>query len=110
MLAKRHKIQGRYRIERVFEKGRRVFGNYFSIHFFPNKIGPQFAVVIPSKLKANAVTRNRIRRRLYEVIRLHANLTTGKKYDMVLLGRTLNIQKAPFQSLVSEFLKLMKLV
>lgn len=111
MLAKRYKIPSRYRIQRVFEKGRKISGRLFSLRYFPNTIGPRCAVITPVKLKVKPVKRNRIRRRLYEMIRLLLGLRPDSRYatlrmDFVIVAHTSMIANLPFETLTQEFKRL----
>ncbi len=106
-LAKKWKIPGRYRIQRVFEKGGRVPGKIFSLRYYPNRAGPRFAVISPVKLKIGPVKRNRLRRRLFEAIRISGvDFHKGKQYDIVVVSHNGVIADMPPEELSHEFLKL----
>src|ERR1041385_3044484 len=55
-----------------------------------------------SKKVGNAVERNRVRRRLREVVRLMPQDRMRRGYDYVLIGRTAALQ-LPFDRLVEDF-------
>jgi ribonuclease P protein component len=63
----------------------------------PSRVG--FTV---SKKVGNAVERNRVRRRLREVVRLSAALPEQAGHDYVLIGRRAALA-IPFERIVSEF-------
>jgi len=63
----------------------------------PSRVG--FTV---SKKVGNAVQRNRVRRRLREVVRLSTALTRPTGHDYVLIGRRAALG-APFDRLIAEF-------
>jgi ribonuclease P protein component len=67
MLPKRERL-GRKDFEAFFRSGRRRHSAYFTLVAAPS---PAFhaAVVVPKKVAARAVERNRLRRRLYDLLR-----------------------------------------
>ena len=111
MLAKRLKLSTRYRVQRVFEKGRKLRGSIFTLWYYPNKIGLRIAVITPTKLKVRPVIRNRIRRRLYETIRLavfNKESYASLRYDIVLVAHTSGIAEMKFSRLAQELIRFMQ--
>ena len=70
----------------------------------PSRVG--FTV---SKKVGNAVERNRVRRRLREVVRLSAALPEQAGHDYVLIGRRAALT-APFDRLIADFAGALKRV
>ncbi len=72
MLAARYRFHGHGSLRFVYAKGRVARSKYFVCKFTHNsrRTNPRVAVVISKKVVKSAVKRNRIRRRLYEAIRL----------------------------------------
>jgi len=70
----------------------------------PSRVG--FTV---SKKVGNAVERNRVRRRLREVVRLSAALTAEAGRDYVLIGRRTALRE-PFERMVADFAGALKRV
>lgn len=71
MLAKRYRFHGHNSLRYVYTKGRVVRARYISVKYVKNSRREQsrVAVVVSKKVTKKAPTRNRIRRRVYEVIR-----------------------------------------
>jgi len=61
---------------------------------------PRFGITVTKK-SGNAVTRNRIRRRLREAIRVHAADDMARGSDYVIVGRP-DVLDAPFDELKAE--------
>ena len=64
--------------------------------------GPPRIGFTVSKKVGSAVERNRVRRRLREVVRRHAALLPQTGHDYVLIGRRVALQM-PFEAMVAEF-------
>ena len=62
---------------------------------------PRFGFTVSKKV-GTAVERNRVRRRLREVVRRHAALLPQTGHDYVLIGRRMALQM-PFEAMVAEF-------
>jgi|ERR1044072_204603 ribonuclease P protein component len=63
---------------------------------------PRFGFTVSRKV-GTAVERNRVRRRLREIVRRHAALTGQNGHDYVLIGRRAALTM-PFERINSEFL------
>lgn len=72
MLAFQYRFHGHGSLRYVYSKGQAVRSRYFTIKTAYNtrRKYPRFAVVISKKVHKSAVGRNRMRRRIYEIIRL----------------------------------------
>jgi len=66
------------RIENLFKKGGKInLDNCFAARFLPSRDGTcRFCVIVNAKTAPGAVDRNRLRRQIYEIIRLHLELLT----------------------------------
>lgn len=73
MLAKKHRFHGHNSLNYVYRKGETVRSPYCAMRFVLGK-GPDYrvAVVVSKKVAKAAPARNRIRRRVYETVRLLA--------------------------------------
>jgi ribonuclease P protein component len=84
-------------------KGRRVAGGamVLTAHVRKTSAPPRFGFTVSKKV-GNAVERNRVRRRLREIVRRHAALLAQSGHDYVLIGRRAALQM-PFERMVAEF-------
>ena len=88
----------------MFQQGRHNSGRFIAVRSVPNEQPlTRYAFAI-SKRVGNAVVRNRVKRRLREILRL-SGLTEG--YDIVIVARPAAAE-ADFQSLRTELMMLLK--
>ena len=71
MLASKYRFHRRNHVNRVYKQGRSVRGEAISLKYRldPADSDIRIAVVVSKKVAKSAVSRNRIRRRVFEVIR-----------------------------------------
>lgn len=71
MISVRHRFHGHNSVQGVYKRGQTVRGQFISLKFAGRRPGQAYrvAVVVSRKVHKSAVVRNRIRRRLYEIIR-----------------------------------------
>jgi ribonuclease P protein component len=83
MLARAYRFHGYHSLDPVYRRGTTVRGPYTMLRYLTNTKRQQFrcAVVVSKKVHKSAVTRNRIRRRIYELVRLNYK---GAAVDMVI--------------------------
>lgn len=103
MLAKPFRFHGHQSVRRAYQRGRPVRNTLGSLHVSSddNSKGPRVAVVISKKVDKSAVKRNRIRRRIYEIIRLHPAHTAFRD-DMVLTVYQAEAAELPHGELQAE--------
>lgn len=84
MIDNTHRFHGRSSLRFVYQRGQVVRGNLVSLRFVRNNRYSSYraAVVVSRKVSKSAVVRNRIRRRLYEIVRKHSADVT-EAYDLV---------------------------
>lgn len=71
MFLRKNRLTSKKDIERVFKMGRYFFVKDLGIKFIKNNLDyPRFACVVSNKISKKAVERNRIKRRLREILRL----------------------------------------
>ena len=85
MLSHLHRFHGHGSLRYLYRHGKTSSNRLFSIkyNYNPQRVHSRFAIVVSKKIFKSAVKRNRLRRRLYEVIR--AQLDDIKpSYDVVI--------------------------
>ncbi len=85
MIKKQHRFHGYNSLQSVYRRGKTVRGPLTSLKYLLNNRRQNYrlAVVVSKKVHKSAVKRNRIRRRLYEAVRLLEPRITDP-YDLVL--------------------------
>ena len=66
---------------------------------------PRFSVVVSKKVIKSAVGRNRIRRRLYEYLRLHTG-ELNNTYDIVIICTSAELRTLPYTEISAQLTQL----
>jgi len=84
MIHSTHRFHGRSSLRFVYQKGHVVRGEYMCLRAIQNtrRTTWRAAVVVSRKVSKSAVVRNRIRRRVFEVVRHQAGQISGP-FDLV---------------------------
>jgi ribonuclease P protein component len=84
MLSRRHRFHGRTSLVRVYRRGSTVRAPHLALRYARNTGATDYrvAVIVSRKVHKSAVARNRLRRRIYEIIRTGPEIT--EPVDMVL--------------------------
>lgn len=86
MISRQHRFHGRGSLNYAYKQGRTVRGESISLRLVPSR-QPDYrlAVVVSRKVSKSAVVRNKIRRRIYEVIRIEKKEANKPwPYDMII--------------------------
>jgi ribonuclease P protein component len=85
MIPGTNRFHGHNSLNYVYRHGKTVRGPLFALKYAPNRNRQTYrlAVVVSKKISKAAVDRNRIRRRIYEVVRHQAG-GISQPYDMVI--------------------------
>jgi len=84
MIGQRHRFHGHNKVDAVYRRGTTLRGSLLNLKYVPGQ-GPRpyrVAVVVSKKVSKSAVVRNRIRRRIYELVR---NYDESKLHDSELV-------------------------
>ena len=108
MLSKKYRFHSRGGVKWVYQHGKTVRTPKMSLVFAENTRGfTRVAVVVSKKVDKTAVGRNRIRRRIYEALRLNFDLVPkAKDYVFVVFSR--DVMKMPFDELQENLGKLVE--
>jgi ribonuclease P protein component len=95
-------------INLIFSKGKSFFLSEITFRYVHNKLpNSRIAVLVGKKLSKKAVIRNRIRRRLRELARLHFSKIPNS-LDILIIARDLKLREMDFRELEEKFLVLTK--
>lgn len=100
MIDTTHRFQGYGSLRFVYQKGQTIRGPLGALKYIVNRRRQTYraAVVVSRKVSKLAVVRNRIRRRLYEVIRSEAAYIT-EPYDLVFIVYSDQLANMPIEQL-----------
>lgn len=109
MISFNHRFHGLNALRYVYAEGKTVRTSTLGLKFAINKRRSEFrvAVVVSKKISKSAVKRNRIRRRLYEIVRSHQSAIT-EPYDIAITVYSDSIIDIPFVELEKQVAKLLK--
>ena len=99
MLAQKYRFHSRGGVRHTYQKGKTIRTQIMSLVFAPNsRYHQRFAVVVSKKVLKSAVGRNRIRRRVYEAMRLELPEFTYPM-DCLFIIYSKAVLKMPFREL-----------
>lgn len=103
MLEHRYRFHGHSSLRYVYRNGRIVRGRYFTLRYSknPQRVHSRVAVIVAKKVVKAAPKRNRIRRRIYEAVRLDQTILPAG-YDVVITVQNPEVLLAPFETICSE--------
>jgi ribonuclease P protein component len=109
MIAKKYRFHGHGSLNYVHRNGQSERSAHMMIKYTPNahREVPRFAVIVRKKVYKSAVKRNRIRRRIFEIIRLSIR-PDSRVLDVainVYSPETLNLPHAKLEAEVRGLLK-----
>ena len=99
MLSKKYRFHSRGGVKYVYRHGKTLRTPKMSLTFTENTRGfTRIAVVVSKKVAKSAVKRNRIRRRIYEALRLNLDLIP-KETDYIFIVYSNDVLTMPFKEL-----------
>lgn len=108
MLSHLHRFHGHGSLRYVYRHGRGATTGLIGVKYSrnPGRVHSRFAVIISKKVFKSAVKRNRLRRRIYPIIRQHVE-TIERPYDIVLTVFSGTLLDMPPQELNDHLLALL---
>jgi ribonuclease P protein component len=103
MISRRHRFHGYNSLRYVYSQGTTVRGPLFAVKAIknPRRDSYRLAVVVSRKVHKSAVTRNRIRRRLYEIVRQNEG-GVSEPYDIVITVFHATVRDTPAAELSTQ--------
>jgi ribonuclease P protein component len=107
VISRKNRFHGRSSLSKHYARSKSVRVSTMALRFLENDRRPEYrlAVVVSKKVSKSAVVRNRIRRRLYENVRILSSKFTNP-YDLVLLVYDERLADMPADQLAQEVDKL----
>ena len=109
MISRTHRFHGHHSLDRVYSRGQTIRDPRISLKSYLNQKSPNFkvAVVVSKKTAKSAVVRNKIRRRIYEIIRVNSNdIIPGQELVFSVYSKEVaRLDKAELEGLILSHLK-----
>jgi ribonuclease P protein component len=109
MISRAHRFHGYNSLRNVYRNGKTVRGPLFALKVSLNEKRKSYrvAVVVSRKVNKSAVARNRMRRRLYELVRSFEGQIT-QPYDIVVTVFHDSLAETPHKELQAQIKKQLK--
>ncbi len=100
MISSLYRFHGHGSLRYVYSKGKAVRSPLFTVKYVENtrRKHPRFSVVVSKKVIKSAVGRNRIRRRLYEYLRMHQS-ELRSVHDIVVICTSAELRTLPYATI-----------
>lgn len=110
MLSFIHRFHGHGSLKYVFKRGETSRSRHFVVRYTPNsrRQVSRIAVVISKKIHKHATKRNRVRRRMYEVVRTSLLPSITGSYDIVFIVTSPEVYAMSQGELTDELHQLFK--
>ncbi len=107
MISTLFRFHGHNSLRYVYSNGKAVRTQLFTVKYVVNthRKHPRFSVVVSKKVIKSAVGRNRIRRRLYEYLRLHTS-ELNNTYDIVIICTSAELRTLPYAEISEQLTQL----
>jgi ribonuclease P protein component len=111
MLARINRLVKTKDIERTFKRGRSFFGKNLGVKIASNELKVnRFTIVISTKVSKKAVVRNKIKRRLRDILRLESSyFKTGHDLIIITLPTVVEMTQLELKSEIVKTLQRAKL-
>lgn len=108
MISRKNRFHGRASIRRLYTSGKSVRTGSLSLRYAPNPMRQEYrlGVVVSRKISKSAVVRNRLRRRLYECVRILSSEFAGT-YDLLVTVYDARVAGMPAEDISREVANLL---
>ncbi len=108
MISQEHRFHGHGALRFVHQNGKIVRGDILALKYTPNSRRKVYrcSVVVSKKISKSAVVRNRIRRRIYEQVRLNSSIIK-QPLDLVFLVNSPSLAEIDAQKLAAKVVELL---
>ena len=103
MIPSPYRFHGHNSLRYVYTNGKAVRSQTLTVKWAQNthRSKPRFSVVVSKKVIKSAIGRNRIRRRIYEYLRIHLH-QLDKVYDIVVICTSPDLKDIPYPDLKGQ--------
>jgi ribonuclease P protein component len=111
VLAKENRIHGRKAFLGILKTNTVIRGKYFNLSYSPNQTEKiKAAVVVGKKISKKAVDRNRLRRKIFEILRKKFALAlSGKNIIIIVFNpNTVNLKSSEIEELIEQLVAKIK--
>lgn len=111
MLPKAYRLNKQKDFEAVFKQGATDQDNFLIIRSLSNKrANSRFGLIVSAKVAKNATDRNRLRRQLNEIIRLHLKkIAPDQDFVLIAKPRSLGVKYQELETIVTNLFSKKKL-
>lgn len=104
MIPKQHRFQGHGSLRYVYKNGQQTRNRHIVVKYCanPRRKHSRISVVVSKKTLKSAVGRNRIRRRMYEILRRELPFFHDGAVDIVVLVLSAEVRVMPSEELYSQ--------
>lgn len=108
MLEHKYRFHGHGSLRRLHQNGDIVRHRSMSLKYHPNptRVHSRATVIVAKKVSKSAVVRNRIRRRVYEIVRAHWD-EIAAPYDFVFMIFDAQMAIAPYEDVERDMLQVL---
>lgn len=107
MLAHKYRFHGHGSLRYLYKKNHTARSRHFLLRYVTNKnrVHSRLTIIVGKKVYKSSARRNRIRRRVYEILRLHWD-EISQGYDMAITVYSPEVLLLPHQELEQELVHL----
>lgn len=100
MLSRAYRLTKKDHVPAILKEGKMHRGAHFVVRFRENRLNhPRFGVIVSQKIRDKAVDRNRLRRQMFESLRLYLKKNPSlRSFDLIVLPQK-GLARLPYATL-----------